>query len=339
MVELPLRGVKFTRLLSSAGDWSGTLPLGAKVLSALDPINTTKPNEVELVIQRDGKVAASGLITDREYNSDTQELKLAGHEGWFYFDRRLIDSDLTYAPLDQGLIVQDLLTRAAIPPQGDFRVDLPSTAAFTTGVTRTIGYLQVDCKPISEAVEELASMLSGFEFSLDGYWSGNTFRHAFNFGFPLRGVRGGALTQWDLPGAITSYRWQEQGSEQANEVFGTGDDGTGHVALKRIKTFRRAQPLLQRQVSYRAVTDSGTLLSWTQQQAARMADPVVAAFVTVKGDLLPALGDYGLGDDVTFQFNDPRFNNVSSIWRLAGWTVTTADKGGSESVNLLVIST
>jgi hypothetical protein len=335
VAELPLSAVKFTRSINSAGPWSGLLRL-SDAIQALDPIDATTPNQIEIVIERDQQVVYTGLLIDREYDSSAESLSLSGRESWAYFDRRLIESNLTYSSVDQGLIVQDLLYRARLSPQGDFRIDLPSLAALTTGVTRIQSYLAVDCKPISEAIQELAAQHNGFEFHLDGYWSANTLRHELVFGFPQLGGRGISSVKWELPGAISSYRWQEQGGAQANEIFGIGDDGSGHVALKRIKALRVDLPLLQRSQSFRAIADPQALLDWTLAASVVFADPAVKAFVIVLGSLPPQLGTYSLGDDVTLQFNDPRFEGQISIWRLMGWSVSVPDQTNPETVELQV---
>lgn len=339
--ELPLLACQFTRVRNSAGPWSAVLPLNSAV-QALDPIRVTEPNASELVIERRpssggaAQVVYCGIIQDREYDSQSQALRISGREPWSYFDKRFIEDDVTYTATDQGLIAADMLNVAATKPVGDFRVDLPSTAQLTTGVARTLSYLMVDCKPIAEAIEEMASMLSGFEFSLDGYWSGNQLRHQFVIGYPALGARGGGLAQWDLPGAVQSYRWQEQGGAMANEVFGIGDDGSGHIQLQRVITTPGSQLLLQGQQSFRAVAQSAALLAWVQEWVTKVSVPSVVAYVTVAGAKSPELGSYGLGDDVMFQFNDFRFSNQPHLSRLLGWTVTCPQRGVPETVDLMV---
>ena len=141
-----------------------------------------------------------------------------------------------------------------------------------------------------------------------------------------------------MPGTIDRYRWQEQGGAMANEIFGVGDDGAGHILLKRVKQLPGVQPLLQSQASFRAVGVAATVLSFAQQRVAKTVAPVVVSYVRVKGDKTPELGSYFLGDDVTFQINDLRFSNVATLFRLVGWSVNAPSQGSAEEVDLLVES-
>jgi hypothetical protein len=337
LCELPLTQGHYTRMRNGAGPWDAVLPLTAEVMAA-DPVGSTVPYATEIVVERKGssgtQVVYCGLVTDREYDSKTQQLRLAGREPWAYFDKRLVERTVNYNPLDQGLIVQNLLTLAAGSPNGDFRVDLPSTAALTTGITRSIQYLPVDCQPISAAIEQLAAMTTGFEFSLDGYWAGNVLRHQLQFGYPQMGVRGGGIVGWDIPGGVVQYQWREQGYAMGNEVFGVGDDGAGHAQLIRVKQYTGSQPLLQIVGSFRPVTYGATLLAWSQQLAQRAFVPVIQGYVRVPGDVAPEFGTYGLGDDVALQFNDLRMANVPGLYRILGWTLNTPTSQQGELVDL-----
>jgi len=335
--ELPLINGTFSRERNAAGSWSADLPLSKLVISALDAKTVTTAWANEIVVERAGAVVYAGIITNREYDSTRQVLMLSGREIWCYFDKRFVDPDVTYTAIDQGLIFQDLLVQAAAKVGGDIRVDFPSTTALTTGTVRTISYLTADLKPISEACQELANQLGGFEFSLDGYWSGSTFRHRIVFGFPKMGVRGGGLVSWDLPGGpISKYDWKEDGSDIANEQFGIGDDGSGHVLLSRVKSLDISRPLLQGTTSFRAVSQAAALLSWTQRRAARTVSPVDAATVSVAGTKPPVFGSYGLGDDVILQLNDPWGGNIATLWRIRGWNLSPPGRGQGEVVELLV---
>jgi len=335
--ELPLVQGTFSRERNSAGSWRAEMPLSKLLISVLDAKTITTAWAYEIVVERDSQVVYAGIITTREYDSTRQVLMLSGRETWCYFDKRFVDPDVTYTASDQGLILKDLLVQAAAKVGGDIRVDLPPDASLTTGTVRTISYLTADLKPVSEAAQELANQSGGFEFSLDGYWSGSTFRHKLVFGFPQMGTRGGGIVSWDLPGGpIIKYDWREDGSDIANEQFGVGDDGSGHVLLSRVKTLDVSRPLLQGTTSFRAVSQSAALLSWTQKRAARTVSPVDASTVSVAGTKPPTFGSYGLGDDVVLQLNDPWAGNIATLWRIRGWNLNPPRRGKGEVVDLLV---
>jgi hypothetical protein len=335
--ELPLTNVKFTHLLNQAGAWSGELPLNA-TLNLLDPVSATAMNQVEMVIERDRVPIYAGLVLTRDYDSTSQKLALSGRETWCYLDRRFIDTT-SYVNIDQGLIVRDLLTKAAAMVNGDIRIDMPPTSVLTTGVLRSLNVNINDCKPVSEAIEEMAAADRGFEFCLEPYWSSGLLRHTLSFGFPHLGTQSQTLAIFDLPGTIQSYRWQEDGSTQANEIFGIGDDGAGHVNLQRVVSFQTDMPVLQLRFSARAQDVTASLLAQTLGAAVNLSIPRIHAYVTVPGAVAPTLADYHLGDDVVLQINDFRFSNQIGVWRLQGYTCIPPDVSGNpEMVELQLIS-
>jgi hypothetical protein len=341
--ELPLSGVTFTRMLQplGVGTWQGTLPIADARVASLDPIFNTEPSAVELVIERNGIPSFAGPVLSRGYSSKTQSLVLGGREAWALHDRRLIEWDLTYAAIDQGLIVRDLLVRDAAKPDGDMRFDLPTAAAMTTGVVRTAGYLGSDCKPISGSIEELAAMQSGFEFYVEPYWATvagvTALRHRFLFGYPRHGSAGGGFN-WEVPGTTADYSWDENGAMLVNEVFGVADDGTGKVRVARSKLNPGRYPLLQAPLAQRAVTSLATATAAAAAEVARLYVSEAKALVAVVGDQPPELGRYRLGDTATFDFNDPRFLAApAASFRLGGWTVVAPEGEKHEAVALILV--
>lgn len=338
----PLEGVRFVRQIANlgAGQWSASLPLTPGNLK-LDPLTATTPNAAELVIERNGVIVGGGWLNNRDYDDSTNTLKIDGREAWSYFDRRFIENDVTYTAMDQGLILRDLLTVAATAPDGDLRVDLPTALAMTTGTVRDKSYASVDVKPIGEACAELANLNGGFEFYLQPYWTGSAgsfvLRHQMIFGFPTVGAHSTGL-KWTKPGGgIVGYNWPELGVNQANEVFAVGDNGQGGPRLQRVKNLPGLLPLVQIATSWRGVKEVATLLAHAQHDLVKYVNGSVLPRIRVKADIVPVLGNYSLGDDVTFKVNDPRLAETDTF-RLGGWQVTVPQPGvNSEYVDFYLV--
>lgn len=318
LVELPLTGGKFTRQISSAGTWSATLQISDKQIQALSPVVNSQEDAVEIVVEKDDTIVYTGLVMSQSYNSTTQAVSLSGREIWAYWDRRLIEKTAVYAAKDQGLIVQDILNQAALSPQGDIRLDLPTTSQFLTGVLRDRTYLANDTKPVSGAIEELSKVIGGFEFTVEGYWVSNLLRHRLLFGYPMLGSRTEQGLQFEL-GSVESYTWARSG--HINEVFAIGDDGSGGIKIRRSKAYPGRWPLYQRAVSFRDVSQVGTLDAHAQGEVARLSPGEVVFAAKVLGDQPPQFSTYSLGDDAIFKFSDPFFQGQGFVQRLTGWTL------------------
>lgn len=359
LLDGPVSQCRYARSLggggrSAAGRFQCSIPLvDSRVQNFTDWKNATEPNSVELVIERNGVVVYTGLVTGpREYDSRTQTITLNGRESWAYFDRRLIEWNnatgsnppgLYYIAKDQGLILLDLLVRAAGSPQGDFRIDLPdpfdlpNIVWLTTGVVRDRTYLYSDTRVISTALEELASVQNGFEFYLNGYWStNNILRHRLVFGYPNLGADTPEALHFERPGGLTSYTWADGGPGQVNEIFALGDDGSGGTRVDRAKLLPGRQLLMQQSLAFRDVDIIGTLHAHAAGEVARRIVLGADARVRVTGIGPPAFGTYNLGDTATFLFNDPFFSNSAQLMRIVGWEVTCPDVSGPELIDLVL---
>lgn len=340
--EFPLAGVKFQRMIANrgAGTWSASLPLTRDTMK-LDPLSATDPNVAELVIERNGVIVGGGWLNNQDYDDSTNSLMIDGREIFSYLDARYIESDLTYAATDQGLILRDLFVRAAASPDGDIRVDLPTAFAMTTGQLRDKSYASVDVKPMSEAMTELGNLIGGFEFYLQPYWTGTigsqVLRHQLIFGFPIVGTAASGW-KWSKPaGSILGYTWPRLGINQGNEIFAVGDNGQGGARVTRVKTIPGAAPLVQRATSWRGVKEVATLLAHAQADLVRYAAGAVTPRIRVKGDGSPDLVDFSLGDGVTFSVNDPRLAE-SDVFRIIGWQVQCPEAGkNAEIVDLYLV--
>jgi hypothetical protein len=359
LAELPLSGVSFSRLLNGAGAFRGTLKLGDPKVTALNPIASTIPARTALYVDRDGVLVWGGIIWTRgPYRPATQSFDLGGMEFWSYFQvrqktgRYVVDTK-AYVAADQLAIARDLVTYAQAKTGGNIGVVVNTE---TCGVLRDRTYNSYDFTPVGQAVEQLAAVLNGFDFSIEVAYVNGVPAKIFVPSYPRRGtvaVSSGLL--FEYPGNAVDYSWPEDATEQADTAYAIGL-GQGPEMLRSSSSnpglFDIGYPLLEYLDSYKNVAEQSTLDAHAQADVIARANPVVLPEIYVRADADPVLGSYSTGDDVRLRINDPaRFpdsahsidgsdQRLDTYMRITGYEVLPPSSDGQyEQVRVILGAT
>lgn len=87
LAEMPFKDVSYERSLSSAGSFSGKLPVLSNT-AAFDIYNNTMPGKTALYIVRDNVCVWGGIIWSRSYSLTSREISVNGSEFPSYFHHR-----------------------------------------------------------------------------------------------------------------------------------------------------------------------------------------------------------------------------------------------------------
>lgn len=353
IAELPLSGLTFGSSLNDVGECSGRLtfpPLDTP--GAIDLARTWNAavDEVRrrLIVERDGTVVWSGVVWASPYSDDGQTRDVRAAETWSYYRRRFVNVGRTFSQVDQLTIARTILEDSAALPAGDLGVLFP---AATSGRLRDRTYLPSERKRLAEAVEELAGLADGFDFAIDARWNPATdaLTEVMRWGYPRLG-RADAATElvYEVGRNVVSWTWPTDGTRYANVVQATGA-GDGPATL-RATSFDLSQvtplsdggpgyPFIEENLPERDVLVAATLQAKSDAAVRAHARPVVVPSVTVRADVDPVFGSYGMGDSCRFIVPagvSPRFpDGFDATRRIVGWTVTV-DDNGAETVDLLL---
>jgi hypothetical protein len=329
--EIPFSSVKFGDVLNAPGSFSAATPISL-ARNGYDPItrNVLDPGRTAIHVERDGVIVWSGILWTVRANVTDQTIEYGAEGLWSYFRRRTIRTDTTFTGIDQAAIAQQLVTTAQSVPGGDLGIVVGSE---TTGRLRDRDYVGTERKPIGEAIEQLAAVIDGFDFSISSAWNAGMIESTFEIHYPRRGTRTAIVV--DLNGPIGGFEYTIDATVQANEITAIGaDNGTGPIStvVSDPDTFT-GYPLLEDVLSLTDVSDLDTLDDHARNRLAAIRLPV-ATIPNVEfrpsGDL--TIGAITTGDELRVIAN-AGYVNVDAWYRVVSWEIEV-DENGTETMRL-----
>ncbi|MCO1575036.1 hypothetical protein M8C13_04585 [Crossiella sp. SN42] len=350
--ELPLTGVKYSKILNGSGAFSGTLPLGSPEVQRLDPYELTTPAHQCIYVWRDGRPVWGGIIWTRRYSKSSNAIEVQAGDFLSYFDRRKLlhpltseaYSDALYVPglslswaaVDQNQIMRELIDNAQAHTGGD--VDIAFDLTVNTGVFRDRTYYGYELVDVGEALRQLSTVIGGsdFRFDVDFPDSNGKVVRRLILGDPLLGQAGSPWV-FELGANILDYTWPSDGTRMATRTFavGQGQEKDGPIAVaENLGRYVDGWPLLESETSYSTVLETSTLYAHAQadQELARL--PVALPTLVVRGDADPAVTDYSPGDDARVIIRDDFFTGSGLDTRMRIVSIEVAPGEKSEEVTL-----
>ena len=325
--EIPFADVSYTPQLNAAGSFQGSLPVehAKATRAALEPMASA------VWVERDRSLVWGGVVAGVAAEA-TVTVTAAGF--WTYFTARHVRHRKEYVDTDQLQIVADLVSYAQTQPDGSIglQVSMPGEGS---GVLRTRIYESWERKSIAEAVEELAAMEDGFDFSIEPlYGSDGRPNKVLLLSYPRRGQR--REIALDLAKNLVGLpRWSIDGARLSNlvDATGLGDAETMLIATAEASD-RGAYPRLESVVSYRDEGEFSNLLARADADLARTRVPVehLACDVRPDADIKP--GAFTLGDTLWCRARRG-FVQVDGEYRVTSFTVDVDDEHNEKlSINL-----
>jgi hypothetical protein len=301
--------------------------------------DATEPGRRVVFAVRDGVPMGCYVWWRRIYDPASQTMTLEGAELWSVFRRRLITWTASYSAAvdDQLAIARDIINRAQTIDSLGIAV-----GSEVSGRKRARSYFDYEAKPVAEAVEQLAQVLDGFDFSIDTTLSGGVFTNTFVLDYPRRGRRAaqsGFSFAWGRN--IVRMGWSEDASATANEISGLGKGSDNDMVRTRIAdgtALSAGYPLLQESLPFKDVSEPDTLVGHVRFELLQRSRPLKVPEVDVLADGDPPLGAYMTGDDVHIVMPagvDPFWpDGFTEARRIHAITVKVPDDGGVETVTL-----
>lgn len=300
IAELPLNGVKITQRLRAMPTLNAQLLIPDDDVLAAVTVDATAPVRRALVAERDSVPIWAGLFVARNYRTATRTFTLTGAGWWWAFKKRLINLETNYSAIDQGAVAASLVTTIAQTQKSGG--DLGVTAEPNThGVLRSAEYPHYELRPIAEAVEQLAAVEGGFDWSIDSAYNAGVLEHVFRTSYPRRGrTASQSGFVFELGRNIVELDVNEDGSQCANSINGVGagqGDDMVSVIITDTSALTEGYPLLEQQVAWKGEEDQSVLAQRVRAHLAAYSRPVETWKATVLADADPPLGSYITGDE------------------------------------------
>lgn len=350
IAELPFTNVNFVQQLNGIGSFQGELLLsGLDSATLSDAINNTISMEKAIFVEHNSGdpntkgLIWGGIITGREYDSETQILRVTAQEYEYYLQKRRVNQfttsayytsgtnpGLVYTNVDAGTIVWDLISAMQVdnigitPPKKHTGIGV-TPALFTTGSLITRTYYDFELKSVYQALKDL-SQGSFFDFKIipqyDAYNNivlslkvGSPAYPGSNFNRVYDPATKNHSFVFQFPGNLTSYKYIEDGTRAANYGWGLGYGANNNkIITPKYDSSKVASgqvwPILEDTISFIDVKNSTLLGGMTSGILSGLSYPPTTVQVTMPpwGD--PPLGPYGvnyvysIGDQVRLVIKD-----------------------------------
>jgi hypothetical protein len=351
---LPVTAMNFSRLLSSAGTFMGSLNLISGSAIATTPaarlaaarnqanLNAVTPRKSVLWIAQDGAWVWNGVIWDWNHMSildGTLPLSAATLES--VLAHRLITDTLTFTDADIFDIFRALIAYAAgKTPNGQIAGLTYSPAR--AGITDTLTFDGTQNQPVSDAVNTLAAAY-GFEYGFRPYQDpgpGGGFHTSVDVGFRLGRSLNDSGLSYVFPGNLLDYRFTATGSSSANTVHATATAPAGAAtataggALTGMASdatdLAAGFPLMEVAVSATGpgFTSGDQVAAYAEGYLPSVTDTQLTPMLTLGAGQHPGAAQISLGDFAQFTATSPLHPagadgapGFQGLGRVTGWTV------------------
>ena len=336
IAELPFTGVNFTQQLNSIGTFQGNVLLSGINSTNLNVYNGTTPGKTILwVIYNDTESSNSypvwsGVIWNREYDSENQTLFITAQEMLSLYQRRRISDTKTYTTQDPTYIAQNLMqyTEAKSYGKTGLTYSVPSSSFSTTKT-----YNNYEFKSVYQAVKDLAQNF--FDFAIIPYLSSGDLVNQFTIGLPLGTPYSSSdptSAVFQFPGNVISYRFPEDGISAANRLYGLGYGANSKklttTAVDSAK-YTDGFPLLEDAVNYIDIGSQTLLNNVTLGHLNAVSYPPTTVEIVIPTYVDPYYyTHYSIGDTVQVRITDDYFpSGLSLILRIVGMSVNPGENG------------
>lgn len=349
ITDLPLSGVSFEKRISRVGSLSANLTASNRTLVEKARLVHRFAGRSALWVYRDGQVWWGGVLwaaPAQQAERGGVELSLSAATFDSYAHHRALHSTLTYAGVDQGVIIPALWRHLQAQPSGDIGMvaeDQP------TGTLRDRTYYGHEQAYYGELIENLGDVEGGPEHTVDTYLDetgarvkrlrvGNRVGATVPTAVFQRAAKGGGrVLEWtdsvDATDAGTAF--QVRGASVESNV---GEESTPLLSGVHYDTARLADgwPLLDVTDDRSDVTQLDTLTGY-----ARALRDARGGQVRTKGYTVQ-VADTGwtpnrVGDPVRIRLRDLwHTETTDETLRPVGCKVTPSEKGQAETIELLI---
>jgi len=338
IAELPFTNVNFTQQLNSIGTFQGEVLLSGINSANLNVYNGTIPGQTILwVLYSDPQTLAtipvwSGVIWNREYDSENQSLHITAQEMLSLYQRRRISDTKTYTSKDPTYIAKDLMQYTEAKSYG--KTGLTYATVPSSGYSTNRTYNNYEYKSVYQAVKDLAQ--SYFDFAIKPYNTGGVLTNQFVMGIPLGtaySTSSPIASVFQFPGNLISYRFPEDGNTAVNRLYGLGYGANGtKLAATAIDSSKYTDgfPLLEDVANYIDIADVNLLKAVTLGQLNATSYPPTTIEIVVPPYVDPYYPQYNIGDEVRLDIVDDYFPaGLSIVLRIVAISVSPGENGPS----------
>lgn len=315
--EIPFSNVRWGKGLNTPGGFAGSIAADHPKASA----ENLYPAKRGLYVIREGLPVWAGIIWGARL--EKRNVEIAARGLWSYFRNRRIFNTLNFVGVDQLVIARQLIDYAQSHPGGSIGI---VTGSETSGRLRDRPYPGYECKPVAEAIEQLAAVHDGFDFEIITERTGSTFTNTFKLYYPRQGRR--TQIKWEVGVHCDMNEWQVDADRIANFMrgLGAGDGDAMLMADNSNPNLLAEYPRYDDTTSYRDVSDAATLATYAELWRTRRQLPLVMPSITLRPSVDTGIGSFVCGDEVSVQGTNG-WATLDGIYTIAAFDVSVSEEG------------
>lgn len=290
----------------------------------------TAEGKYSIVVDRDGVPLGEWIIWKRDRSNPT---KLQGTEFGSLLERQPMPAQV-FKRADQFAIAQFMVRAGFGTPRvlGSTAITIPAAAS---PILRDRTYDPGDSTSILQRLDELSDVDDGFDWVIDSTWSSvggaRYITRTLRLAYPRLGIDQPITLDRPGPGgsggSILDFELAADATDLASRVvvYGAGEGSAKVTGVATNPTLiNQGYPAMTATASYSSVSVQATINGHARALLAVAQSSEQPPTVTIRGDVEPVIGTYGLGDRVMVavepcpELPDGYFNKV----RILGWTFT-----------------
>lgn len=336
LAEIPLHGTYCDLELNVGGRFDGSFNLDMSGFDNATLIEATTPGRCWVAVIRNGKCIWTGFIWSRTYQSQAKSVQMFAQSFEKYPEYQLIRSSLSLSLDDQRNIFRQLWTGMQAVTGRDINIRIPS--AFDVVVPATFEVLDTDFKFYAEAMSELADTATGFDWTIVPSMDGNLIAKDLSIGYPYLGTTSTSVV-FEYPGSILNYYATESMADAGTNVFTLGSgEGSSSVYAESTQDamITYGWPRWDTIVNRKEINDQFVITGLAGTEGARRKPPMLTIKPTMKANVDPKFGFFGLGDTARVDIVDARFPAGKSFTsRVTKWTLQPQSSQNTEEYTVL----
>jgi hypothetical protein len=344
VAEIPLTGTYMDLELNVGGRFDGTFHLDdigdtieEKRINNQIWLDATIPGRTFVAVERAGTPVWLGFVWSRVYQSQSKSVQLYAQSFENYPQYQEVETDFLMSS-EQLAIFKELWTRMQSTTGRNINVIVPS-AVPPTIVTRTIEVLATDHKNFGEVISSFADGTDGFDWYIGVNRTGNTYLKTLVYGYPTIGNPDPGKLTFEYPGPVLNYYATETMSTSATNIFTLGaGEGSSMLVYESTQNTMISQgfPRWDMTVSRKDIDNQSLLNEIGAREGLKRKPPMLVVKTSMKGDLSPGFGSFGLGDACNVTINDARFpNGFTFNGRIVKWTLQPTSSDTTEEYTVL----
>lgn len=354
--DLPLQGVTFGRRISKPGNFQGSFGLDYSGFDNEHVLSMTEPGRTACYIERKNVINVAGgtiqigptlvwggIIWTRTWQEQGKSLQMTGQTFESFPYQCDVRNTLVYAGIDQRNLIFNLWTVMQAMTNRNIGVIIPGNYV-PDNILRTNTYFDYGAWTFGKIIDDQMALLNAPDFTIDVAYDSNKLPAKF---LNVNDTLGDPVSQteaaFDYPGNVNNFWWPLNAAKGAVSVAGVGAGQDATMIRSLISSsvlLANGYPDLAQFYTNKDTQTQFLLDSQTRQEAQRLALPITIPTLQLNPDLLPQLGEWGMGDYANFNLDSGYFVREGgkhiSTERIIGWDVTPASSTSTESVKLIL---